>query len=338
PKSARSVLANPMVEAAVLETARGGILREGLGFDQCDVAVVTNIGEGDHLGMNGIDTAGQLSAVKRVVVENVGAAGTAVLNAADPLTVAMVPHCPGSVTLFGLSRTVPALALHRERGGRVVFLDGNDIITADAHGEQRFMSVLEIPVTRGGKITFQVENCLAAVAAALGAGIPFEAMRKALVDFESDFRRAPGRFNVLEHQGATLVVDYGHNPDALNALVSAIDRLPHARRVIVLTAAGDRRDMDLVRLGQIVGNHFDEVVLFEDACNRGRADGEVTRLLREGMSAGTRVQKVDEFRGELVALEATLGRLLPGDMGLLMVDEVERSLTWLENRISQPSA
>jgi len=108
--------------------------------------------------------------------------------------------------------------------------------------------------------------------------------------------------------------------------------------VIVLTAAGDRRDMDLVRLGQIVGNHFDEVVLFEDACNRGRADGEVTRLLREGMSAGTRVQKVDEFRGELVALEATLGRLLPGDMGLLMVDEVERSLTWLENRISQPSA
>ncbi|MEN9798469.1 MAG: hypothetical protein RL653_2165 [Pseudomonadota bacterium] len=338
PKSARSVLANPMVEAAVLETARGGVLREGLGFDQCDVAVVTNIGEGDHLGMNGIHTPSQLAAVKRVIVENVGAAGTAVLNAADPLTVAMAPACPGSVTMFALSRTVPALAAHRERGGRVVFLEGSDIITADGHGEQRFMSVLEIPVTRGGKVLFQVENCLAAVAAAMGAGIPFEAMRKALVDFESDFRRAPGRFNVVEHQGATLVVDYGHNPDALNALVSAIERLPHERRVIVLTAAGDRRDADLLRLGEIVGNHFDEVVLFEDACNRGRADGEVTRLLRQGMSTGRRVQKVEEFRGELVALEATLQRLQPGDMGLLMVDEVERSLNWLEKRITRATA
>ncbi|MBF5046128.1 cyanophycin synthetase [Aggregicoccus sp. 17bor-14] len=340
PKSARSVLANPSVEAAVLETARGGILREGLGFDRCDVAVLTNIGEGDHLGMNEIDTPQQLAAVKRVIAENVSSTGHVVLNAADPLTLAMAARASGPVTLFALDKDLPALQAHRARGGRAVYVDGGTVVAAEGASETALVAVDAIPLTRGGRIRFQVENVLAAVGAGWGLGLPWESVRAGLLSFANDFQSAPGRFNVVEHNGATIIVDYGHNVDAFAALVDAVNRLPSQRRIAVLTGAGDRRDMDLQRLGEILGNHFDEVGLFEDACNRGRKDGEVIELLRRGVATGSRVSHVAEFRGELVALEATLRRLRPGDIGLLLIDEVDRSLAWLREYLAggQPAA
>jgi cyanophycin synthetase len=241
PISARSVLMHPDAEAAVFETARGGMLREGLGFDRCSVGVVTNVGLGDHIGMNFVESAEDVAAIKRVVIQNVAPDGVAVLNAADPLCVAMAEHCPGAVTFFARSPEEPVLAAHRAQGRRVVFVEGGDVVAAQRSREWRF-PLTSIPLTRAGDLPFQVENVMAALAAVWALGMDWDAVRTGLASFVSDVATAPGRFNVFEWRGATIVADYGHNPDAIQALVDAVQALPAKRRCVVISGAGDRRD------------------------------------------------------------------------------------------------
>jgi cyanophycin synthetase len=338
PKSARAVLLNPQVDAAVLETARGGILREGLGFDVCDAAVITNIGEGDHLGLGGIETAEQLAAVKRAIVENVAPTGFAVLNAADPMTVAMAPYCPGSVIFFAQNAAHPLIAAHRARGGRALFVQNDAVVRAEGTFETRVAHLAQVPLTQNGRIGFQVENVLAATAAAWAVGVPDEAIRIALASFDSDPRRTPARFNVFSLSGATVIVDYGHNADALVALIDAISRFPHDRRLVVYTAAGDRRDADIIRQAEIIGNGFDRVIIYEDKCTRGRPDGEVVALMRRGLAGGGRVAEIFETRGEFRAIEAGLSMLRSGDLILVQADQVEPSLAFIEEYIAANSA
>ncbi|MBS0263758.1 MAG: cyanophycin synthetase [Planctomycetes bacterium] len=338
PKSARSVLLNPQVDAAVLETARGGILREGLGFDMCDAAVVTNIGEGDHLGLGGIETAEQLAAVKRVIVENVAPTGAAVLNAADPMVVAMAPYCPGGVVFFARDPAHPLLAAHRARGGRAVFVQGDVIMMAEGTRETRVALLDQVPLTERGRIGFQVENVLAAVGAAWTIGLPVDVIHVALTTFVNDAQRTPARFNLFSFSGATIVVDYGHNADALIALIDAISRFPHDRRSVVYTAAGDRRDIDIVRQAEIIGNGFDRVIIYEDKCTRGRSDGEVISLMRKGLSTATRVADVFETRGEFNAIEAGLAALRDGDLILVQADQVEEALEYIQKYIARHAA
>src|SRR5690606_23609449 len=164
PRSARNVLLHPDVDAAVFETARGGVLREGLGFDRCDVAVVTNVGTGDHLGLSFISTVEDLAIVKRVIVENVAPEGVAVLNAADPIVAAMAENCPGSVTFFGAERNNPILATHKAQGRRTVYVEDGAIVLAEGSFEHR-TGMDTIPLVRGGSIGFQVDNAMAALAA-----------------------------------------------------------------------------------------------------------------------------------------------------------------------------
>jgi len=337
PKSARNVLLHPDVDAAVFETARGGILREGLGFDRCDVAVVTNIGAGDHLGMNYIETPAQLAAVKQVIVQNVSDLGTAVLNAEDPLVVAMAESCPGSVTYFGNSRQQPIIAEHLAQGGRAVFLEGVDIVAALGAEEQR-IGLDRVPLTGGGRIPFQVENTMAAVAAAWALEIPWPIVREGLAGFVSDTRSAPGRFNLLQFREATLIADYGHNPDAIQALVRAVDAMPSRRRVVVISGAGDRRDEDLVRQTEILGDAFDDAILYQDQAQRGREDGEVLALLRQGLAHARRTTRIDEIRGEFAAIDAALDRLEPGDLCLILVDQVPEALAHLAAAGAGPMA
>jgi cyanophycin synthetase len=334
PRSARAVLMNPRVDAAVLETARGGILREGLGFDRCDVAIVTNIGEGDHLGMAGIETAEHLASVKRVIVENVAPRGAAVLNAADPMTVAMAPYCPGSVVFFARDAAHPLVAAHRARGGRAVVAHNGFVVLAEGSHEQRLAALGAVPLTREGRIGFQVENVLAATAACWSLGVPLEMVRAGLATFTSDTVSTPGRCNILDYEGATVLVDYGHNADALLALVEAIARMPHERRLVVYSAAGDRRDVDIIRQAEIIGGSFDQVVIYEDQCTRGRPEGEVIRLMREGFARARRVQSIHETRGELRAIELALRLLRPGDLILVQIDQVDSSLAFIERYIA----
>ena len=205
PKSARNVLMHPDVEAAVLETARGGILREGLGFDRCQVAVVTNIGAGDHLGMNFLHTAEDIVLVKRVIVQNVAPSGFAVLNAVDPLTANMAAVCPGQVIYFAADRHHPLMATHRAQGKRCVYVDGDQIVAAQGVWRES-IPLRDIPLTRGGVIGFQVENEMAAVAAAWGVGLDWDTIRRGVGSFANDADNAPGRFNVMDYRDRKSVV------------------------------------------------------------------------------------------------------------------------------------
>ena len=337
PKSARSVLMHPDVDAAVFEIARGGVLREGLGFDRCEVAVVTNIGSGDHLGLNYITTVEDLAVVKRVIVQNVAPTGYAVLNAADPFVADMATACPGKIIFFAADRHHPLMATHRAQGHRVVYVDGSMLVAAEGARVER-IALQGVPLTRGGAISFQVENVMAAVAAAWAAGVNWETVKSGLASFAADALSAPGRFNVMDYQGATLIADYGHNPDAMRALVAAVNAMPASsdqRRSVVISGAGDRRDSDITDQTVILGAAFDDVILYQDAAQRGRADGEVMNLLRQGLASASRCRRIDEVRGEFLAIDTALERLQPGDLCLVLVDQVQEALSHLTLRVKE---
>ena len=332
PRSARNVLMHPDVDAAVFETARGGLLREGLAFDRCKVAIVTNMGAGDHLGLNYITTLEDLSVLKRVIVLNVEPGGTAVLNAADPAVVPMAHHCPGDVTFFALDGNQPVLAAHRAQGKRVVFTEDGAIVAQK--GKQIFrIPLANVPLTRQGQIGFQTENVMAAVAAAWAVNVPWDAIAQGLATFISDIQGVPGRFNVFDYKGATLIADYGHNPDAIQALVQAVDNMPAKKRVVVISGAGDRRDQDIRDQTEILGAAFDDVLLYQDACQRGRADGEVLKLLREGLQGAKRTSHVEDIQGEFNAIDRALARLSDGDLCLILIDQVEEALAYITHKV-----
>ena len=333
PKSAKNVLFHPEVDAAVLETARGGMLREGLGFDRCNVAVVINIGRGDHLGLSDINTSEEVAAVKRMVVENVTSRrGFAVLNADDPLVVKMADHCPGSVIYFTQNSRNPVTLMHRIQQKRIIYLDKQYIVASSSDTEQHF-ALSEIPLTKNGLIRFQIQNVMAAIGAGWALGIDWATIRAGLANFVSDTQTVPGRFNFFNYRNATLIADYGHNPDAIEALVDAIDSLPSKKRTIVMSAAGDRRNQDIRLQTQILGDVFDEVVLYQDQCQRGRADGEVIGLLREGLENAKRVSKIREIHGEFKAIDTALTNLQAGELCLILVDQVEQSLEHIHQHV-----
>lgn len=334
PRSARNVLMHPDVDAAVFETARGGVLREGLAFDHCDVAVVTNIGTGDHLGLSYITTIEDLAVVKRVVVENVSPQGMAVLNAADPIVAAMAANCPGQITFFAANPQLPIMATHRAQGHRVVYVDGDAIVAAQGELEQR-LSLAQIPITANGMISFQVENVMAAVAAGWALNMAWDTIRVALTQFVSDAQTAPGRFNLFNYKGATLIADYGHNPDAIQALSNAVLGMSARERSVVISGAGDRRDQDIRQQTEILGDAFENVILYQDQCQRGRADGEVLGLLRQGLHNASKTKHVEEVHGEFLAIDTALARLQPGDLCLILIDQVDEALAHIAQRVAE---
>ena len=334
PKSARNVLMHPNVDAAVLETARGGLLREGLAFDRCDVAVVTNMGAGDHLGLNYISTVEDLAVLKRVIVENVTPKrGVAVLNAADPIVAEMAASCPGSVTFFASDANHPVMKTHQARGLRVVYVAKEAIVLAEGKTKQSF-PLADIPLTQNGVIGFQVENAMAAIAAAWALGLSHEIIQQGLATFVNDAATAPGRFNQFNYRGARIFADYGHNPDAIIALVKAVENLPAKRRLVVISGAGDRRDQDISQQTEILGDAFDEVILYQDQCQRGRADGEVLALLRHGLANDKRTQHSQEINGEFLAIDTALARISEGDVCLILIDQVDEALAHIAARVA----
>ncbi|QJE01100.1 cyanophycin synthetase [Massilia forsythiae] len=334
PRSARSVLMHPDVDAAVFETARGGLLREGLAFDRCQVAVVTNIGAGDHLGLNYITTLEDLAVLKRVIVQNVADGGMAVLNAADPVVAAMADNTRGDVTYFAQDASLPLMQQHRAQGRRIVYAEKGQLVAAQGKFEER-IDFADVPITRGGVVGFQVENVLASVAAAWAVGIAWDTVRAGLRTFVGESDNAPGRFNVFDYRGATVIADYGHNPDAISALVDAVQGMPARRRSVVISGAGDRRDQDIREQTVILGKAFDDVLLYEDQCQRGRAEGEVVALLRQGLDGAPRTTHVEEIKGEFVAIDRALARLQPGDLSLILIDQVDEALAHIAGRVAE---
>lgn len=326
PKSAKRVLTNPNIDAAVLETARGGILREGLAFDRCDVAVVTNIGEGDHLGINGVHTLEQLAKVKRCIVDVVASNGFAVLNAEDPHVVAMAEHCKGNVLFFAHQADHPILLQQGINNQRVVFTRDGAIVAAHGSSEFVLLPFDRIPITYQGKIAFQIENAMAAVAATWVQGVPVQAIRAGLESFHASMETSPARFNILHYKQSTLIVDYGHNLSSLKSLLSTLRHFPSSRRTAIYTAAGDRLDEDMIRQGQLLGEHFDRVALYEGNYVRGRNPGDILRLFQEGLGKGDRVGETRCFSSWEASVQFALDSAIDGELILVQADLVEETL------------
>lgn len=334
PKSARCILQHPDVQAAVVEVARGGILREGLGFDQCDVAVVTNIGEGDHLGSSDIETTEQLAWVKSTLVAAVSPKGCAVLNATDPLVVGMAAYCRGSVVYFSRDAEHPVIREQRGRpNGRAVVVREQWIVLATGSEEKRLLPLQDVPLTHGGKVAFHVENVLAATAAAWALGLPEELIVQRLTAFSPGLDQTPARFNIMELNGTTVVLDYGHNVSALKSLLESLEQFPHSYRSIVYSAAGDRRNADIVRQAELLGDHFDRVYLYEDSYLRGRKAGDIFALFRQGLAGRGRVREVIDIVGGLKTVEAALQAARPGELLVIQPDIIDDTVEHLRSKL-----
>ena len=330
PWSARVVLTDPTVEAAVLETARGGILREGLGWDRCDVGCVLNV-SADHLGLSGIETVEDLAFVKRLVVEVVRDNGTSVLNADDPLVRAMASEAEGRIMYFSRSATNEHVRRHVREGGRAAVLEqgvNGEMLTiydGDRHIPVTWTHL--IPATFEGKAKFNVENALAAAAIAYSLGASLEHIRQGLRTFTTSFFQAPGRCNVFDEHPFRVIVDYGHNPAAMEKMVELVQGLRRGRAIGVIQAAGDRRDDDIRALGRVAARGFDVMIAKEDASRRGRAPGEVASLLREGaLEGGLADERIFTKLDEPEAVAAALAMAQPGDLVVIFADDVTH--TW----------
>ena len=225
------------------------------------------------------------------------------------------------------------MAAHRAVGKRVVYIEDGMLVAAEGKQEYK-IALSDAPITHHGTIGFQVDNVMASVAAGWAVGLSFETMTAALRSFANDSDNAPGRFNIFSYRDATVIADYGHNPDAILALVQAIESMPAVRRSVVISGAGDRRDEDIRQQTQILGAAFDHVLLYQDQCQRGREDGEVLALLRAGLDGAKRTTAIAEIRGEFAAIDSALSTLAPGDLCLILVDQVEEALVHLRQRIA----
>jgi len=331
PKSALAVLLHPHVEVAVLETARGGILREGLAFDRCQVGVVTNVSS-DHLGMGGISTLDQLAKVKQVVVEAVAKDGAAVLNAQDPLVAQMAAAARGRVVYYALNAQHPVMAAHLAEGEAGVYVEDGMIVVADGKQVMEVVDLARVEFTLDGKIEFQVMNALAATAAAWVAGLNPAMIARALTTFITDELSVPGRFNRMEIHGIELILDYGHNPAALAALGQAVQALEPRRTVMAITLPGDRRDEDIDESMTATLSYVDEYILYDSMDRRGREIGEITGRMRQHLPHNKpSIAAVDQFD----AVRKGLQSLRPGDRLVVIVEEVDELLEHLGSLASQ---
>ncbi len=356
PKSAQMVLQNPRVDFAVFEVARGGILREGLGYGRNDVAVVLNV-TGDHLGLKGIETLEQLAAVKQVPVEAVPKNGFAVLNADDPLVAEMRKACSGSVILFSMQEKNELVERWVRRGGKAVVLEkqprGEMMVIREGRRNMPIAWVHTLPSTFEGRARMMVQNAMAAAAAAHAAGAHLHDIRQGLRSFATSIYQAPGRLNVFDLDGVKVLIDYAHNAAGLESLGDFVERLTVDAavggrpgeaswaanlRVAVVATAGDRRDEDMRALGRVAARYFDDIIIREDRNTRGRRRGETAELVlegvREAMAEGARAGFVEVAPDEMDATRKALDRSRPGDLVVLCVDYATEVFKELEARRS----
>jgi cyanophycin synthetase len=331
PGGAGRVLAQPGVELAVLETARGGILRRGVGVAHNDVAVVTNI-SADHLGLGGVTTLDQLAEVKATIVRITLPGGWVVLNADDPRTLAMRRLSRARPFVFGLEPNAPGLREAQTDGGRAATVLDGDLVVLTRGRVDRLLPVLDVPVTLAGLASFNVANALAATAAGIAVGLPREAVLDGLRSFRPDPGQNPGRMNVLDLDGRAVIVDMAHNEASLLALLEVARglRLPGCRVLAMVGTAGDRTDELIRSLGELAARGADRVVIGEKVRYlRGRDREELVGLLREG-AAAVGVTDLPVHGSELAGLQALVAESGPGDVCALMAPAQRAEiLAWL---------
>jgi cyanophycin synthetase len=329
PVSARMVLADPQIDIAVLETARGGLIRAGMGVNEVNVGAVLNV-QADHLGLKGIDTLEQLAEVKRVVVEV--ATDCAVLNADDPLVLRMSGYTDAkNICYVTVNPQHTLVREHIRAGGRACALEagvnGQMITLYDRGGHIPLVWTHLIPATLEGRALHNVQNAMFAAAMAFSLGIKLDAIRQGLRTFDSTFYQAPGRMNVFDEHPFKVLFDYGHNAHAVGMLADLAQRLEvKGRRIVVLAGPGDRRDEDLVAIANAVAGRFDHYVCRRDDNLRDRAPDEVPRIQAAALrAAGVSEDAISVIPDEQQAIEAALLMGREGDLLLVFADALVRS-------------
>ncbi|RYY85410.1 MAG: cyanophycin synthetase [Chitinophagaceae bacterium] len=327
PVSAQFVLKDPTVDFAVLECARGGILRGGLGFQQCDVAIVTNIAE-DHLGMGGINTVEQMARVKQVVPETVCARGYAILNADDDLVYKMKDDLNCNIGLFSMRDDNPRVLQHCARGGKAAIFENGYVTIMKENWKVRVLPVKDIPVTYFGKAQHNIANVLPAVLATyLFKAISIEDIRHALRTFEPSSVLTPGRLNFFHLRKCTFLADFAHNPAGVQLLSEFVHQLDYPQKIGVITGTGDRRDEDIQAIGAMAAGAFDEIILRMDKNLRGRTAEDIEGLLRAGIESVKPSLKVTSIADEMEALRHAYEQCDRGALVVALCDKVEGTLS-----------
>ena len=329
PVSARMVLSDPQIDLAVLETARGGLLRAGMGVSEVNVGAVLNV-QADHLGMKGIDTLDQLAEVKRIVVEV--ATDCAVLNADDPLVLKMSGYVDAkSICYVSTNPSHPLVREHIRAGGRACALEaginGQMITLYDKGNHIPLLWTHLIPATLEGRAMHNVQNAMFAAAMAFSLGIKLDAIRQGLRTFGTTFFQVPGRMNVFDEHPFKVLFDYGHNAHAVGAMADLAQRLDvKGRRIVVLAAPGDRRDDDIVDIARAAAGKFDHYLLRRDDSLRGRGEDEIPLLLEQALlAAGVEAAQIERIPDEQKAIDTALRMGQPGDLLLIFADALTRS-------------
>ncbi len=325
PASTEFVLKDPTVNFAVLECARGGLLRAGLGFKNCDIGIVTNVAA-DHLGLKGIHTIEQLAKVKGVIPETVLPDGTAILNADDELVYAMRKNVECNVALFSLDENNPHIKAMQKRGGISAIYENGYITICRGEWKMRVIKAVNVPLTFGGKATFMIQNVLPAVITAYLKGFTLDDMRVALETFIPSASQTPGRLNLFKFKNFQILVDYAHNPAGMRALKQFVDNIEASVKVGIIAGIGDRRIEDNNEMGGIAAEMFDEVIIRQDKQLRGKTEEELIKMLDDGIKMHDPNKKTTIIPSEREAILHAVKHIKPNGLIVLCSDVVPDAL------------
>ncbi len=325
PSGARHILTEPLVDHAVLEVARGGILRRGLGYDESDIGVFLNI-SADHLGLDGLNTLEDLADLKSVVVDNIKPKGFAVLNADDELVMKSIDKIKANIILFSLDNTNPVLLTHISNDGIAVTVKDGNIILRKGAIDMKIARISNVPITFGGKALFNIANTLAAVGATYAVGIDIKTIQTSLVTFNSSTGQLPGRANLIDVGSFKVLIDYGHNPSAIESLAGLIPHLTNGRKINVGSGTGNRRDEDILNFGRNMGKMYDEIILC-DSDPRDRKPGETAELAREGvLSSDFPKKNIQIVLDEGEAIQTALEMANEGDLVVIQANYIKEAI------------
>jgi len=325
PASAEFVLKDPTVDFAVLESARGGLLRAGLGFKNCDVAIVTNV-SADHLGLKGIHTIEQLARVKGVVPETVFSGGYAILNADDDLVYDMRKNVKCNVALFSLDEKSPRIVRHSKRGGLSGVYENGYITIRKGEWKMRVTKAINAPLTFDGKATFMIQNVLAAVLAGYVRGFSIEDLKVSLETFIPSPSQTPGRLNMFRFKEFDVLLDYAHNPAGLRALNQMVSKMDGTPKVGMIAGIGDRRPEDNHEIGQVAAEMFDEIIIRQDKHLRGKTDAELIEMIHNGIKSIDPDMPVTVIKSEKEAITYALENAKKGSLQVFCSDVIPDAL------------
>ncbi len=320
--SAKTVLTNKEVEVAVLELARGGLIKAGLPYDLADVGIITNVTE-DHLGLGDINTLEDMAYVKALVGEAVKKDGYVVINADDEASINIINRMKSKIILFTKNKNNPIIPQYLDNKNLVLYLDGDTIYLKKINKNEEIINVNKIPITLGGKLIYNVENAMAAIAALIALGLDVNTIRQGLESFNNE-EQNPGRFNMYSVHGTNVILDYGHNIEGYKVVLESIKKINHKRIIGVVGVPGDRTNSSTLKVGNICGENFDYIYIKEDRDKRGRKDGEIADLLKKGiLETGFKNSKLNIILDEEEALKKAIESSNPGDLVIMFFEEFE---------------